>query len=52
MKDLSWIPFNKAIELADKNDNESEIERRKVTNINEEVYNSIYYLDASLGGEW
>lgn len=35
--DLSWIPFNKAIELANLNDDESVVERRKVTNINEEV---------------
>jgi hypothetical protein len=35
--DLLWIPFNKAIELADLNDDEAVVQRRQVTGISENV---------------
>lgn len=37
-----WIPFNKAIELADLNDDESALQRRQVTGIASNVINTIY----------
>jgi hypothetical protein len=38
--DLLWIPFNKAMELADLNEDESAVQKRQVTAISDNVFTS------------
>ena len=35
--DLLWLPFNKAMELADDNEGEDEIENKKISKMNEDL---------------